>query len=170
MRCVRLLLHKIFMQKQSRSLSRKLVVFGVFAISAAACGSVQQQVDGVSTGATPASPEADVETAVATRSAGEGVFTSSQATRGERRFRQVCTSCHSANEFTGGSFARRWSGDSVGDAFEFISATMPQSNPGSLSPEEYVEIISFFLRENGFAPGESELPATLSELHAIVMP
>lgn len=89
----------------------------------------------------------------------DGVFTSSQASRGQRDFERACASCHSAGEHTGRKFGARWAGTTMGDLFDLVSSTMPDGDPGSLKPEEYASILAFFLRASGYKEGESELPS-----------
>ena len=36
---------------------------------------------------------------------------------------------------------------------------MPEDAPGSLPPQQYVDIVAYILRMNGFEPGSTELPA-----------
>jgi mono/diheme cytochrome c family protein len=97
----------------------------------------------------------------------DGVFTSSQASRGRQQFLQTCISCHSAGEHTGRKFETRWQGTTIGDLFDFVSTTMPEGNPGSLKPEEYASILAFFLSETGYKEGEKELPSDLEPLKKI---
>ncbi len=104
------------------------------------------------------------EPAAAAGSILDGVFTSDQATRGERTFQLVCSSCHTTAEHTGRKFAEKWGGSSVGDVFDLISNTMPDGDPGSLRPEEYAGVIAFFLKESGYPEGKQELPADSAAL------
>ena len=46
---------------------------------------------------------------------------------------------------------------------------MPQDAPGSLSRQEYVDIITFILEKNDAAAGETELSADEDTLRAIVL-
>ena len=94
----------------------------------------------------------------------DGVFTSSQASSGEQRFRQVCAACHSTNEFRGGRFRIKWVGQTAGDIFELVSTTMPEGDPGSLSPEDYANLLAYILRLNGYPAVEEPLPADVSAL------
>jgi hypothetical protein len=43
---------------------------------------------------------------------------------------------------------------------------MPEDAPGSLEPQQYVDIISYVLRANGFPPGDRELTADQAVLDA----
>jgi hypothetical protein len=97
-----------------------------------------------------------------------GVFTASQAARGEREFQQACASCHDVSEQSGRQrFAAKWSKATLGDVFDLISTTMPEANPGGLSPEAYASIIAYFLKESGYPEGERDLSTDSSLLKAI---
>jgi mono/diheme cytochrome c family protein len=98
------------------------------------------------------------------RSVLDGVFTLDQASRGQQKFKQACTACHMVGEHTGRRFAGKWGGMSVGELLDLVSATMPEGDPGSLQPAEYVSILAYFLRESGYPEGAEELPAESSEL------
>ena len=97
----------------------------------------------------------------------DGVFTSSQASRGEQRFRQVCAACHRINDFTGIRFRLIWVGRTVGDFFQVTSTLMPEDDPGSLSPEDYANLLAYFLQLNGYPAGEEPLPADVSALQNV---
>ena len=98
-----------------------------------------------------------------------GFFTAAQASRGERRFNQLCTDCHRTVEIT-----RSWFSGTVhqtaGDLFTVMSMTMPDSNPGGLSPEQYADILAFLLRMNNYPEGEAELPADPAVLANVPIP
>ncbi len=97
----------------------------------------------------------------------DGVFTSSQASRGEQRFGQVCAACHGTNEFRGGRFRIRWVGHTAGEIFELVSTLMPEDDPGSLSPEDYANLLAYFFQLNGYPAGEEPLPADVSALQNV---
>ena len=86
----------------------------------------------------------------------DGFFTSGQASRGERRFDQLCADCHRGNEIR-----RTWFGgqrhQTVGSLYNVISTTMPDDNPGGLNINQYADILAFLLSSNGYSAGESEL-------------
>ena len=103
-----------------------------------------------------------------TRSLTEGVYTTAQAQRGEMVFRQVCASCHTMADFTGEVFLKRWS--RVGGLFDIVSGTMPQDQPGTLTPQQYADVLAYFFRSNNFPAGESELPKEVAPLNAIGIP
>ena len=98
-----------------------------------------------------------------------GFYTRGQASRGERRFQQLCLECHRTNEIT-----RIWFRGAIyetaGDLMNVISTTMPEGNPGSLSSREYVDILAFLLRLNDYPAGEEELPSDSSLLENVRIP
>lgn len=100
-------------------------------------------------------------------SVNDGVFTSDQVARGRREFQIACASCHAVGEHTGKNLEGKWTGSTVGEFFDLISNTMPESDPGGLKPEEYASILAFFLSESGYKEGATELPADLESLKKI---
>ncbi len=78
--------------------------------------------------------------AAESRSVWDGVYTEEQAKRGEPIYRKECAACHgdmltggeSAPPLTGGPFLANWNGLTMGDLFDRMRKTMPQSNPGRL--------------------------------------
>jgi alcohol dehydrogenase (cytochrome c) len=58
-------------------------------------------------------------------------------------------------------------GRTVGELFFVMSTLMPEGNPGSLSPEEYANIVSYMLSENGYPAGEVDLAADQPTLASI---
>jgi mono/diheme cytochrome c family protein len=91
------------------------------------------------------------------------MFTAPQAARGEQRFQQACSTCHSIEE-QAGSLRTRWSSGTLADLFKVIATTMPQNNPGSLTSEDYASIVAFYLRQSGHSPGPNELPSDPAQL------
>jgi len=51
-----------------------------------------------------------------------------------------------------------------------MSLTMPESNPGGLSPDQYADILAFLLRMNNYPEGEDELPADPAVLANVPIP
>jgi mono/diheme cytochrome c family protein len=94
-------------------------------------------------------------------------FTSGQAERGQAAYAHSCLDCHGSNldngEFggpplKGASFARHWDAANVAALFGFMKAKMPPDRPGQLNDDVYADIIAYILDENGFKPGDKELP------------
>jgi hypothetical protein len=91
------------------------------------------------------------------RSVWDGVYTEGQAARGLVVFTASCSSCHSPAEFSGDPFLGAWDASTALDLFSTIQTKMPMDNPGSLKPEEYVDVMAFFFRGNAFPAGKDEL-------------
>jgi mono/diheme cytochrome c family protein len=95
-------------------------------------------------------------------------FTQAQAERGEAAYDHSCLDCHGSTldngEFggpplKGASFARHWDAANVAALFGFMKAKMPPDRPGQLNDETYADLIAYILGENGYKPGDKELPA-----------
>ncbi|NNE37347.1 MAG: hypothetical protein HKN08_03495 [Gammaproteobacteria bacterium] len=85
----------------------------------------------------------------------QGVFTAEQAQSGRSTFNNVCRTCHIPRDFR---TIFKQSDDTealLNDYFDLISTTMPQDSPGSLSTENYLNVMSYLLSLNGF-PSEDE--------------
>ncbi len=101
------------------------------------------------------------------RSALEGVYSEEQAERGERTFRAFCATCHTESEFHGDHFQRQVGGDSVDRFFDYVRFNMPQDSPGSLSRRNYVDVMAYILKLNGYPAGEEDLPSAAGGLQQI---
>jgi mono/diheme cytochrome c family protein len=80
-----------------------------------------------------------------------------QAERGRAVFRDRCSECHYASEMRGTQFQFQWERRTVGDLYGHLVETMPEDDPGSLTPTEYLEVVAYILRMNGFPEGPAEL-------------
>ncbi len=101
----------------------------------------------------------------------DGVFTEAQANRGQAVYPGSCGTCHgrrlngapddpdmrSTPPLARAKFLRDWEGRSLATLFEYTRATMPESNPGSLTDEEYVDVIAYMLSVSGMPAGDREL-------------
>ena len=45
----------------------------------------------------------------------------------------------------------------VADLFERVRTTMPQNDPGTLSRDQYADVVAFLLKSNGFPEGTAPL-------------
>jgi mono/diheme cytochrome c family protein len=95
----------------------------------------------------------------------DGIYTQTQAQRGQALYAKQCVSCHRDNlgghgttpSLAGAAFIEKWDGQTVGDLFEKMQATMPADHPGSLSREENAAVLAFIPRFNEFPAGDGEL-------------
>ncbi len=94
----------------------------------------------------------------------DGIFSEAQASAGQHLYMQHCSLCHreslagGVNEsppLKGPRFMQNWAGHDLKALYGRIISTMPVSDPGSLSDQETIDIVSFLLRENGFPPGNT---------------
>ena len=97
----------------------------------------------------------------------DGVYTTEQADRGKAVYGKECASCHgaaldgsgAAPPLAGADFKSNWNGQTAGDLFDKMQATMPADQPGRLSREQTADILAFLLASNGFPAGSKELPS-----------
>ncbi len=88
-------------------------------------------------------------------------YTGAQAAAGQQAFR-VCAFCHGpalqgamGPALATAGFRATW--PSAAALFQFISQNMPLNAPGSLSREQYWDLVAFLLQRNGVEPGEQPL-------------
>lgn len=88
-----------------------------------------------------------------------------QVLRGKSEYDKSCGSCHGqdlsgrdpAPALAGDTFELHWVGRSVNDLFGKTYSTMPQTNPGSLPRQTYLDILAFLLRANNISVGKDQL-------------
>ena len=98
------------------------------------------------------------QTGTSPSSTRNGVYNVEQAARGRDVYAGMCQSCHTTASHTGVAFKNTWSGRPLSDLFGYIRERMPKNEPGSLTPEEYVDILAYLLRLNQMPAGARELP------------
>ena len=103
------------------------------------------------------------------RTTRDGVYTAEQAGRGQETYTQVCAACHPLDWYKGETVKKSWEGATLQGLYESISTTMPQSNPGSLKPREYVALLAYILSLNDMPTGSEELPNSPEALGKIVI-
>jgi len=112
-----------------------------------------------------------------TKTTMDGVYNADQAARGKAQYGQTCANCHmddlsgsgQALPLAGDAFTETWEGQTVGDLFDLIHNTMPQDKPGTLSPDQVVDLISYLLQYNQYPAGKDELKDDPAALKAIVI-
>lgn len=105
----------------------------------------------------------------------DGIYTAEQAKRGEGLFGQTCASCHgfdlmggeTAPALADGQFRSNWNGLSVGDLFERIRVSMPPSGPGTLTRQQYADVVAFLFFRSEFPAGKTELSTKTEVLKQI---
>jgi hypothetical protein len=94
----------------------------------------------------------------------DGVFSDAQAVRGQALYSRWCTTCH-RDDLTGSDgpplrgldFFIRWREQTIGAMLGEVGETMPESDPGSLKPQEYLDILGFLFKANGVPVGTVDL-------------
>jgi mono/diheme cytochrome c family protein len=89
-----------------------------------------------------------------------------QAAAGQRVYQAVCARCHPPGSQTGAAFRTAWNNRRVSDLQSILVNTMPQDRPGSLTDEQYLDVIAYMLKMNEI-PAGSALPADTTALHKL---
>jgi len=103
----------------------------------------------------------------ARRSSADGVYTRQQADQGRDVFALACQSCHAPTQHGLPPFRAKWFGRTLGDLFGYLRREMPQTDPGTLSNEEYAQLVAYLMRINGMRPGSTALAPDSAALHTI---
>jgi reactive intermediate/imine deaminase len=85
-------------------------------------------------------------------------FSDEQADRGDQVFSRVCSQCHTRKDMASPDFRLKWNGQTAYDLFDLVRTTMPDSAPGSLSQEAYVNVTAYLMKLNGMRAGTVPLP------------
>ena len=94
------------------------------------------------------------------------LYTTDQANAGAAVYAQSCAACHgsqlegvAAPALKGPAFGDMANAQSLtADALlDVIANTMPQSDPGSLKPEEFAAVTAYILQQNGYPAGSAPL-------------
>lgn len=106
------------------------------------------------------------------------VYSEEQAVRGRDLYAEHCASCHgvkleggSSMPLSGATFEERWADEkhSVDDLFYIVRTLMPYGKPATLSKQEYIDIIAYLLKMNGYPAGAHALPLDPNVLAGITI-
>lgn len=103
----------------------------------------------------------------APRTTKAGVYGREQAARGQDVFIGLCKNCHTPESHTSDAFVTKWNGKQLSDLLQYIRDQMPKNEPGSLSAEEYADVLAYVLRLNRMPAGNADLPADVNESKSI---
>ena len=101
-----------------------------------------------------------------------------QAARGARAYDDNCAACHglkleggSSVPLSGAAFQARWvdGGRTVDEFFYIVRTLMPNDRPASLSKQQYIDIVSYVLKVNGYRAGSQELLPDASVLKDMML-
>jgi mono/diheme cytochrome c family protein len=97
------------------------------------------------------------------------LYTEQQARDGKHVFDGSCASCHGSNllggsapPVAGSAFLKKasilhWS---VADMRNLVVTAMPASNPGSLSPQQYADVLAYLLAADCYPAGDNSFPTS----------
>lgn len=107
----------------------------------------------------------------------DGAFTSAQAAKGAAVYAKSCAACHgqkleggSSTALAGPSFAGKW-GDgkhSIDDLYFVIRTQMPYGAAGTLTDQQYLDVVAFMLQSNGSRAGNQMLTANSPALKTMI--
>jgi cytochrome c len=105
-------------------------------------------------------------------------YTTEQAGRGKKAYKDDCAECHGGTLGGGGeipgvvghAFRERWFVGSADKFMSFITENMPQQDPGSLDPQTYADIAAFLMSHNHVPAGDTEFPGDPDAWPKITLP
>jgi polar amino acid transport system substrate-binding protein len=104
--------------------------------------------------------------AASAQAAKPAIYTADQAQAGAAVYAQACAACHGSQlegvaapalkgqAFSDMATAQNLTADALLDV---VADTMPQSDPGSLKPEDYNAVVAYILQQNGYPAGNAAL-------------
>lgn len=113
-----------------------------------------------------------------TKSQWDGIYTADQAKRGQAVYGEKCAYCHAKNlvgyidpdnpapSLAGDNFAANWDKQPLSNIYDKIAKSMPQDQPGSLTPEENADVLAFMLSYGKYPAGTTDLPSKGEQLKA----
>lgn len=114
---------------------------------------------------------ANLEPGGTVRSIWDGVYTEEQAKQGQTVYNGACGLCHGRRldgvpedrdmlpgpPLARAKFLRNWDGRSLGALYSYTRWTMPKSNPGFASEEDYAAMLAHMLKLTGAPAGDTPL-------------
>src|SRR5437867_7940316 len=107
----------------------------------------------------------------------QGVYAENQARRGQAVYKAQCESCHGemlegrlGPPLTGEEFISDFAKQPLSELFVKIRNTMPQDNPGKLTPQQTADLLAYILQVGKFPSGRAELGADEAALKQITWP
>src|SRR5664279_3830606 len=107
---------------------------------------------------------------------GTGFFNPAQLSQGRWEYAQKCAVCHGAQLQGGGApalkgriFNVQWNGKSLKEFYNYVHTNMPLGQGGELSSQEYADIVSYVLAQNGLPAGDEKLTPMSSMDRVLVL-
>jgi len=112
-----------------------------------------------------------------TQTVRQGVYTESQARRGQSLYKESCSSCHGEKlegvlgpALVGDDFISDWAKQPLSELFGKIRNTMPQDAPGKLTAQQTADILAYILQAGKFPTGRADLGSDAAALKLIGWP
>lgn len=114
----------------------------------------------------PAGPAESPAAAGAARTVADGVYTEDQAARGLSVFlAKGCNGCHGSEmegspggpALAGFNFNFKWKDKTLDGLLAFVKTNMPPGSPGTLTDQEYTDVIATIISRSGHPAGTAEL-------------
>src|SRR5215510_9687793 len=105
-----------------------------------------------------------------------GIYSDAQARRGQRLYESKCASCHgvqleggSSVALAGSRFMAKWGGGNhnVDELYYITRTQMPYGAGGTLTNQQYIDIVAYMLKANGYKPGARDLALDSAALKQI---
>lgn len=143
---------------------RRTLVMGWTALGAVACAAGSDERAESTDSVAVVAPALVTDAPAGEVSGASGVFTAAQAARGREVYTNACARCHVTTQHSGATFAATWNNRRVFDLYDILYNTMPLDDPGSLSEQDYADVVAYILQLNGHAAGEGQLPTDPASL------
>ena len=95
------------------------------------------------------------------------IFSKEQAKTGAVLYKDNCLICHDKKYFR--PVFKTWENQPLGTFFLVMSSSMPQDNPGSLTHQEYIDVLAYILSLNRYSSGKEKLSNSVDDLNLITI-
>lgn len=108
--------------------------------------------------------------------AAPSVYTADQARAGAQVYAANCAACHgdtmeglASPALKGPQFKAmaQAQGMNAQSLLEVVSQSMPQGDPGSLTSDQYSQVVAYILQQNGYAAGNTPLSLDAAGLNGL---
>jgi S-disulfanyl-L-cysteine oxidoreductase SoxD len=99
-----------------------------------------------------------------------GLYSEVQAKRGQEVFTAICSECHEIEDLTNEDFRMNWDGTTLYELFDNIRTTMPDENPGTLTPQQYIDVTAYVLQLNKLPAGPDDFTGDSASASAVRLP
>jgi len=98
----------------------------------------------------------------------DGVYSRTQADRGQVVFDRECARCHDVGDFVGEDYMTTWQGQTLREFYLYISSGMPPDLHEEITDfQTYADIVAYVLRSNDFPSGDRDLSSSLDRLDRV---